>query len=262
MMAPLRLEAAQPVAPRLAVAPRSYARETLLLLHAPRLALVLALCTIGTFLAPVVDPVRYVAEVALLALGVGLADYRLDELKDRTTAPSIPASHHRVIAAVGLAGALAIGAWMAWAYSAWLLLPLGGAVLGIVGYNLIGALHRPSIYALTWGALPIWASYSLQTLAAPSPAVLAAGIAGGAFALEHLWTWGLRRCGRGAVCAKEQNALRGGTNGACHSPGVRCGTRLTMPDEVNAHAKVLLRLQYVLVAALTAWVVMAHFGLA
>lgn len=262
MMAPPRLEAAQPVPVRLVVAPRGYWRETLLLLHAPRLALVLALTTIGTFLAPVVDPVRFGAELALLTLGVGLAAYRLDELQDRTTAPSVPALHHQAVAAVGLAGALGIGLWLAWAFSPWLLLPLGIAVLGIVGYNTVPALHRPPIYALTWGAMPVWASYSLQTLALPPPMVLLAGVAAGAFALEHLWTWGLRRCGRASVCAKPQNALRGGTNAACHSPAVRCATRLTMPDEVNAHAKVLLRLQYALVLAATAAVVMGHLGLA
>lgn len=262
MMAPPALEAARPVPARLVVRPRGYLRESLLLLHAPRLAIVLALATIGTFLAPAVDPTRYGAELALLVLGVGLAAYRLDEWKDRTTAPSVPASHHLAAAALGLAGALAIGLWLCAAYSPWLLLPLGGAVLGIVGYNTVDALHRPSVYALTWGALPVWASYSLQALAPPTLPVLLAGVAAGAFALEHLWTWGLRRCGRGPVCAKPQNALRGGTNGACHSPAVRCATRLTMPDEVNAHAKVLLRLQYALVAALTAWVVVSHLGAA
>jgi hypothetical protein len=253
------LEAARPVPVRLVVEPRSYARESLLLLHPPRLAMVLALTTIGTFLAPRVDPLRYGAELALLVLGVGLAAYRLDELKDRTTAPGIPSWHHKVLAAVGLAGALALGLWMCWAYSAWLLLPLGGAVVGIVGYNVVDALHRPSVYAFTWGAMPIMASYSLQTLAPPTLAVLGAAAVGGALAVEHVWTWGLRRCGRGAVCQKPQNALRGG-HGPCHSPSIGCATRLTMPDEVNAHAKALLRLQYAMVAGFTTWAVMAHVG--
>jgi hypothetical protein len=62
------------------------------------------------------------------------------------------------------------------------------------------------------------------------------------------------------VCQKPQNALRGGTNAPCHSPCVACATRLTMPDEVNAHAKALLRLQYAMVVGLTAWVVLAHAG--
>jgi hypothetical protein len=258
MMAPATLRPAQPVAPRLTVPRRTYLQESLALLHAPRLGLVFALTTIGTFLAPQVDPVRFGAELLLLGLGVGLAAYRLDEWKDRTTAPSIPARHHLAIAALGLAGALAVGAWLAWTHSPWLLLPLAIAVLGIVGYNTVQALHTPAIYALTWGAMPIAASFSLQTLAWPTPAVLGASLAGAAFALLHLWTWGLRRCGRGAVCAKPQNALRGGTNGACHSPVVGCATRLTLPDEVNAHGKALLRLQYAMVMGWVAWAVLAH----
>jgi hypothetical protein len=260
MMAPLEqpaLAAARPVPARLVVQPRGYARETLLLLHAPRLAIVLALATVGTFLAPAVDMVRFGAEIALLALGVGLGAYRLDEWKDRTTAPSIPPAHHLAIAGAGVAGALGVGAWLAAHYSAWLLVPLGIAMLGIVGYNVLPRLHTPGVYALTWGAMPVGASYSLQTLALPSPAVLAASLLAGCFALLHVWTWGLRRCGRAAVCAKPQNALRG-TDGPCHSPVVRCATRLTMPDEINEHAKVLLRLQYGMVAAWTAWVVLAH----
>jgi hypothetical protein len=255
MMAPL--EPARPVPARLVVRPRGYARESLLLLHAPRLGIVLALATIGTFLAPQVDVVRLGAELLLLGLGVGMGAYRLDEWKDRTTAPSIPARHHLALAGAGIAGALAIGAWMAWAYSPWLLLPLGGAMVGIVGYNAVGKLHTPLVYALTWGALPVWASFGLQALAWPTLPVLAAGVMAGAFALEHLRTWGLRRCGRGPVCAKPQNALRG-ANGPCHSLTIRCATRLTMPDELNEHAKSLLRMQYAMVAAMTAWVVLAH----
>lgn len=259
-MAP-QLEAARPVPARLVVQPRSYARETLLLLHAPRLAMVLALVTVGTFLAPRVDLSRYGAELLALVLGVGLGAYRLDELKDRTTAPGIPARHHLAVAVVGIAGCAAIGLWFVATTSAWLALPLGVALLGIVGYNVVGALHRPWIYALTWGAMPVWASYSFQTLEWPSLAVVAAGLLPAALALEHVWTWGLRRCGRGPVCQKPQNALRGGTNAPCHSPCIACATRLTMPDEVNAHAKVLLRLQYAMVAGLAAWVVLAHAGL-
>lgn len=255
------LDMAQPVPVRLVVRPRSYLHETLLLLHLPRLAIVLALATVGTFLAPAVALERYAALLGFLALGVGLGAYRLDELHDRTTAPGIPARHHRAIGALGLAAALAIALGTVAQTSGWLLLPLGLAMVGIVGYNAVPALHRPWIYATTWGALPVAGGYALQTLAVPPLHVFALAGLAGALALEHLCTWGLRRCGRGPVCCKPQNALKGGSNAPCHSPTIRCATRLTMPDELNAHAKVQLRMQYAMVAGLTAWAVLAHVGL-
>jgi len=252
--------AARPVHARLVVPARSYAHESLLLLHAPRLAMVLGFATMGTFLAPVVDPLRWLALLAALAFGVGLGAYRLDEMADHSTALAIPRRHHAVVAALGLAVAGAIGLWMGATYSWWLTLPAALAWLGVLGYNLVPRLHHPFVFALTWGALPVWGAYALQTLAMPPPHVFAAGALTGALGLAHLWTWGLRRCGRGPACGKVQNAMRGGTNGPCHSLSVRCATRLTMPDELNAHAKASLRLQYAMVAGLVAWVVMAHAG--
>jgi hypothetical protein len=148
-----------------AVAPGGW-RDYWNLLHPPYTAWHLAYVVIGACLAPVVSTSRLVATLLAFFAAVGLAAHALDELRGRPLRTRIPTSVLIGLAAVGLAGALALGL-AGLSRVGWALIPF--LVIGpflVISYNLElfgGLVHTDAGFAAAWGAFPVLTAYVAQT---------------------------------------------------------------------------------------------------
>ncbi len=154
------------------------------LLHPPYTAWHLAYVVIGASLAPDVQLSRLVATLLAFFCAVGLAAHALDELHGRPLRTTIPTGLLIAVAAVGLTGAVVLGA-IGVARIGWVLVPfiVVGPLL-VVAYNaeLFGGLvHTDAGFALSWGAFPVLTAYVAQTETISLAAALAAA---GAFGLS------------------------------------------------------------------------------
>jgi hypothetical protein len=147
------------------------------LLHPPYTAWHLAYVVIGACLAPVVSTSRLIATLLAFFAAVGLAAHALDELRGRPLRTRIPSSVLIGLAAVGLAGALALGlaglSRVGWALIPFLVI---GPVL-VISYNLElfgGVVHTDAGFAAAWGAFPVLTGYVAQTGRLAISAVLGA----------------------------------------------------------------------------------------
>jgi hypothetical protein len=117
---------------------------------------------IGAGLAPELRWDRLLLGLAAFFLGMGIGAHALDELKGRPLQTRIPDGVLMALAAVSIAGAVAIGIIASVVYTPWLLpfVAFGGFV--VVAYNLElfgGRLHNAALFALSWGGLPLLAGY-------------------------------------------------------------------------------------------------------
>jgi hypothetical protein len=150
------------------------------LLHPPYTAWHLAYVVIGACLAPVVSTSRLIATLLAFFAAVGLAAHALDELRGRPLRTRIPTSVLIGLAAVGLAGALALGL-AGLSRVGWVLIPflVIGPVL-VISYNLElfgGLVHTDAGFAAAWGAFPVLTAYVAQTGRLAIGAVLGAAAA-------------------------------------------------------------------------------------
>jgi hypothetical protein len=141
-------------------------RDWWTLLHPPYTAWHLGYVVIGACLAPVVNTTRLIATLLAFFFAVGLAAHALDELNGRPLRTRIPGAALVSVAAVGLAGAVALGIVG--------VIQVGGAlvpfiVIGpllVVGYNFElfgGVIHNTLGLAASWGAFPVLTAYVAQT---------------------------------------------------------------------------------------------------
>ena len=96
----------------------------------------------------------------LLAMGVGA--HALDELQGRPLQTGIARPVLVTLAAVSIATACAIGAWVASWRTWWLLAFVAAGAFIVVAYNLElfgGAFHSDAWFALAWGAFPLLTAY-------------------------------------------------------------------------------------------------------
>jgi len=241
--------------PRTKVEKRGYLADTIALCHPKMFFVIFCVLTIGHFMAPGrVDLGRW----ALTTFGVLIAvlsAYRLNELHDRTTATSIPRSHHKALAGLFIAIAVTIAIILALFYVWWILiLALIGTGL-IVLYNLDvhPLLHNKPVYALTWGTLPLVFSEMAQSgNLIPTIPTLLMGIWAGLLAVYTLWLWGPMTCGRMSVCSRAKGKP---IKRLCHSPVLRCRDRVVMPREVHEHMKALIDLNIFSVMLITLTIV-------
>jgi hypothetical protein len=158
-------------------------RDLVTLLHPPYTAWNLANVAIGASLAPHLHGNRLLAVLAAFLLGVGVCAHALDELNGRPLQTRISSRALMALAAVSLAGAVAIGVVGAVTISLTLLAFVAAGAFIVVAYNLEwfgGRFHTTFWLAAAWGAFPALTGYwvNSQTLRAP---VLAA--AAGCFML-------------------------------------------------------------------------------
>ena len=152
-------------------------RDWWTLLHPPYTAWNLAYVVIGASLAPHVELKRLLPTVLAFFLAVGLAAHALDELNGRPLRTRIPSIALVAVAAVGLAGSIALGI-AGITQVGWTLIPfLCVGPLVVVAYNLElfgGALHNDLTFASAWGAFPVLTAYVAQTgHLAPAPVIAA-----------------------------------------------------------------------------------------
>src|SRR4030081_1265822 len=102
--------AAAPLAPAYyAPAKSGCIRDVWAVLHPPYTAWHLSYVLIGASLAPKVSVFRLVATLVAFFLAVGIAAHSLDELRGRPLRTALPSAVLWSAAAVGLAGAVALG---------------------------------------------------------------------------------------------------------------------------------------------------------
>ena len=132
---------------------------------------------IGCALAPTLHPERLLAGLAAFFLALGVAAHALDELRGRPLGTAIPSGVLIALAAVSLAGAVAIGIAAALAWTLWLLVLVGVGGFLVPAYNLElfgGRFHSDLWFGLSWGALPVLAGYLVTAERLDLAAALAA----------------------------------------------------------------------------------------
>ncbi|MFN8232330.1 MAG: hypothetical protein U0V56_02215 [Actinomycetota bacterium] len=156
-------------------------RDYWTLLHPPYTLWHLSYVAMGAALAPSVDT-RWLLETLLaFLLAMGIAAHALDELNGRPLGTRIPAAVLRVLAVVGLAGAVALGIDAAREISPWIWAFIGAGVFLVLAYDLElfgGRIHSDLWFALGWGAFPVLTAAFAQTAELrPEAVVLAAACA-------------------------------------------------------------------------------------
>jgi hypothetical protein len=146
-------------------APPGRWRDWWTLLHPPYTAWHLSYTVIGASLAPRVYLSRLLWTVAAFFLAVGVAAHALDELRGRPLRTNIPAGALTAAVALGIAGAVGLGAYGV-TKAGWILVPfmVAGPVL-VIAYNAElfgGALHNDLGFAAAWGAFPVLTGYAAQ----------------------------------------------------------------------------------------------------
>lgn len=137
-------------------------REYLTLLHPPYTLWHLSYVVLGAALAPTVRYDRLGATLLAFFLAVGIAAHALDELAGRPLRTHIPDAVLRVMAALALAGAVALGIAGALLASLWLLPFIAFGVFILPAYNLEwfrGRFHTDLWFALAWGVFPFFTAY-------------------------------------------------------------------------------------------------------
>lgn len=155
-------------------------RDYVTLLHLPYTAWHLSYVAIGAALADDVSARRLVLVVAAFALALGIGAHALDELHGRPLGTAIPAAVLLALAAVSIAGAVAIGAYVAAAEVPWVALTIPVGAFLVVAYNLElfgGRFHSDAWFAAAWGAFPLLTGYVTMTGALALPALVGAAFA-------------------------------------------------------------------------------------
>ncbi len=172
-----------------ALAPGGW-RDLVTLLHLPYTAWNLSYVAIGAALAPHFVLGRLGLTLAAFFLAVGVSAHALDELKDRPLRTQLADRTLIALAAVSLAGAIAVGVGAAVAVSPLIIPLIAFGALAVPAYNLElagGRFHNTATFALAWGAFPAFTGYFFESLRVrPAGALIAVACAGFSVAQRRL----------------------------------------------------------------------------
>jgi hypothetical protein len=169
-----------------AVRPAFYAlrpggwRDYVTLLHPPYTAWHLSYVAVGAAVAPRFHVDRMLWALAAFALAMGVAAHALDELNGRPLRTRIPGATLVALAAVSLAGALAIGigAAVAWGYGLLAFLAVGAFLVPAYNLELFGGrFHTDWWFALSWGGFAALTGFYVEAQSIRVEGVLAAAYA-------------------------------------------------------------------------------------
>jgi hypothetical protein len=152
-------------------------RDYVTLLHLPYTAWHLAYVAIGASLAPDLEVERLVAALVAFFLALGVGAHALDELNGRPLGTRISQRTLVGLAAVSIAGAVAIGLAAAAAWTLWLLPFVAAGSFLVLAYNLElfgGAFHSDLWFGLAWGSFPVLTAYLVAAEELAPEALLAA----------------------------------------------------------------------------------------
>jgi hypothetical protein len=169
--------AAPPERPAFYAVGRGRLGELVALLHPPYTVWHLSYFALGCAVAPHLYIDRLLWGVAAFTLAVGVAAHALDELHDRPLHTTLPSNLLIVLAAGGLAGALAIGVAGVVTVSVGLLPFVLAGALFLPAYNLElagGRFHNEIWFALGWGAFPALTGYFVNAEKLALPGLLIA----------------------------------------------------------------------------------------
>jgi hypothetical protein len=155
-------------------------RDYVTLLHPPYTLWHLSYVAIGASFAPHVHEDRLLWALAAFALALGIGGHALDELNGRPLRTQIPSRILGGLAAVSIAGAVAIGISAALAWGLWLLAFVAAGGFLVCAYNLelfSGLFHSDRWFALAWGAFPLLTGYFAEAQKLTVEALLAAAFA-------------------------------------------------------------------------------------
>jgi hypothetical protein len=154
-------------------------RDLVNVLHPPYTAWHLANVGLGAAAASQIHTDRLIATLGAFFLAVGISAHALDELNGHPLKTRLSDRTLIGLAAVALAGALAIGVVGCVIVSATLApFVLAGGFI-VVAYNLElfgGRFHTDFWLGAAWGAFPALTSWWINTLSFESPDVVAAGV--------------------------------------------------------------------------------------
>ena len=153
-------------------------RDLVTLLHPPYTIWHLSYVALGAAAAPHIYANRLAAALVAFFLAVGISAHALDELNGRPLGTKLSRSTLVVLAALSLAGAIAIGIAGIIVVSPLLVpLVLAGGLL-VLAYNLElagGRFHNDTWFALAWGGFPAFTGYFVNALTIRPAGVLVAG---------------------------------------------------------------------------------------
>jgi hypothetical protein len=194
-------------------------RDLVNVLHPPYTAWHLANVGLGAAAAAEIHADRLLATLAAFFLAVGISAHALDELNGHPLNTQLSDRTLIALAAVSLAGAIAIGVLGCIIVSATLApFVLAGGFI-VVAYNLElfgGRFHTDFWLAAAWGAFPAITSWWVNTLSFGSADVVAAGVlvAVGCFGLTRVQrrlSTPVRRLRRRTVSVSGEQRLDDGT---------------------------------------------------
>jgi hypothetical protein len=194
------------------------------LLHPPYTLWHLSYVVMGAATAPTLH-VRWLMETLVaFFLAMGVAAHALDELHGRPLRTRIPDAILWTLAAMGLAGAVALGIDGARAVSPWIWAFIGAGAFLVAAYNLElfgGAFHSDVWFALAWGAFPALTAGFAQTAEVRPEAVAMAAACAAISAAQRTLSTPVRRLRRHVVSVEGSLTLRDGTTEPIDTAGLR-----------------------------------------